>query len=105
MTSAEGVHSITFKDGLNHFMGEMQEPSKYYRAFKLSRQGYKFQEGVLLDVCGCTQGSQQNEGPGEERSPDSPASTLNPGNQESSSSANFTAIPLSEGDRIVPALA
>ncbi|CAI9173557.1 unnamed protein product [Rangifer tarandus platyrhynchus] len=86
-------------------MGEVQQQSKYYPAFKLSRQDYKFQEGVRLEVCGCTQGSQQNEGPGEDSSQDSPAPTLNPGNQESSSSVNFTAIPLREGDGIVPALA
>ena len=105
MTSAEGVHSITFRDGLNHFMGEMQQQSKYYIAFKLSRQDHRFQEGVLLDVRGYTQGSQQNAGTGEERRQDSPASALNPGNQKSSSSVNFTAIPLSDGDGIVPALA
>ena len=105
MTSAEGVHSITFRDGLNHFMGEMQQQSKYYIAFKLSRQDHRFQEGVLLDVCGYTQGSQQNAGTGEERRQDSPASALNPGNQKSSSFVNFTAIPLSDGDGIVPALA
>lgn len=83
----------------------MQQQSKYYLAFKLSREDYKFREGVLLEVCGCTQGTQQNEGPGEERSQDSPALPPSPGNRWFSASVNFSGIPLSDTDRIFHALA
>lgn len=39
MTSAEDVHSFTFKDGLDGFkafIGEMQQQSKVFIAFTLS---------------------------------------------------------------------
>lgn len=83
----------------------MQQQSKHCLAFKLPRQDYRFREGLLLEVCGCTQGIQQNEGPGEERSQDSPALPPSPGNQWFSASVNFSGIPLSDTDRIFHALA
>ena len=66
ITIADEAQFAPFKDGLNHSMGEMQQPSIYCLVFKWSRQDYRLQEGILLGVCACTPGTQQNEGTGKE---------------------------------------